>query len=487
MKLHRLRCLHRVLTLIALHTCFSASAALAQEWKPLFNGKNLDGWTQHGGKAPYVVEEGVIVGTAVTDTPNSFLCTTRDYANFILELEVKIDPALNSGIQFRSHVYDTVTTPKNRDGSTIVTERGELHTIAAGRVHGYQYELDFDTQRARFWTAGVYEEGRRLWLFPGRNGGDPAAFTKAGAIVSKPGDWNLIRIEANGTHLRTWLNGQLRADLHDDFDTSGFIGLQVHSIPNNKPELKGLQARFRNIRIMELPATPPAPASHALNTLTDDEKKAGWRLLWDGQTSAGWRGARLATFPDKGWEMKDGVLTVPDTGGAESRAAGDIITTEKFAAFELILDFKITPGANSGIKYYVDPELNKGAGSAIGLEFQILDDALHPDAKLGRDGNRTIGSLYDLIPAANKKVNPVGEWNTARIVSTGRHVEHWLNGVKVLEFERASPAFREAVKASKYTIWPSFGELPSGHILLQDHGNQVSFRNIKLRPLPVAE
>jgi hypothetical protein len=468
---------------IVLTACLATALAHADEWKPLFNGKNLDGWTQHGGKAPYVIENNEIVGTAVAGQMNSFLSTTTDYANFVLELEFKVDPKLNSGVQFRSHVYNTVTTPKNADGSVMLNDKGEPRSINAGRVHGYQCEIDLDADKARYWTAGVYDEARRLWLFPGLKGGDKESFTKAGGGAIKQNDWNVMRIEASGTHIRTWINGQLRADFHDDVDASGFIALQVHNVPD-KPEYKGLQARFRNIRLKQLPASA-ASAPSALNTLSEDEKKAGWRLLWDGHSTNGWRGARLAAFPDKGWEMKDGVLTVLDTGGAESTAGGDIITTEKFSAFELVLDFKITPGANSGIKYYVDPELNKGVGSAIGLEFQILDDALHPDAKLGRDGNRTIGSLYDLIPAANKKVNPIGEWNTARLVSKGRHVEHWLNGVKVLAFERGSPAFRDFVKASKYTVWPSFGELPSGHILLQDHGNQVSFRNIKLRTLPV--
>ena len=182
--------------------------------------------------------------------------------------------------------------------------------------------------------------------------------------------------------------------------------------------------------------------------------------------------------------MVDGVLTVLESGGGEAEAGGDIITVDPFSSFELKLEFKITPGANSGIKYFVDPELNKGQGSAIGLEFQILDDERHPDAKMGRDGNRTLGSLYDLIAAPeDKKINPVGEWNEARIVARGNHVEHWLNGEGVVEFERGSPEFRRLVAESKYRIWKNFGELPEGHILLQDHGNRVSFRNIKVREI----
>jgi len=229
----------------------------------------------------------------------------------------------------------------------------------------------------------------------------------------------------------------------------------------------------------------PRPATGLTpNTLTDAERAEGWRLLWDGRTSRGWHSAKGKEFPKEGWQIEDGLLSVVETGGAESRAGGDIVTDDDFAAFELELDFRLTPGANSGIKYYVDTGLNKGEGSAIGLEYQLLDDERHPDAKAGRDGNRTIASLYDLIPAAaDKPVKPIGEWNQARIVSTGRHVEHWLNGAKVLEFERGSAEFRRLVAISKYKVWPAFGERPSGPILLQDHGNRVSFRNIKIREL----
>jgi hypothetical protein len=149
----------------------------------------------------------------------------------------------------------------------------------------------------------------------------------------------------------------------------------------------------------------------------------------------------------------------------------------------------ITEGANSGIKYFVDTGLNQAQGSAIGLEYQILDDGKHPDAKAGVGGNRTLASLYDLIPAANlsepdrkeKRFSGVGQWNRARIVVQGSHVEHWLNNIKVVEYERGTQMFRALVAKSKYNVWPNFGELPKGHILLQDHGDRVSFRSIKIR------
>jgi len=217
------------------------------------------------------------------------------------------------------------------------------------------------------------------------------------------------------------------------------------------------------------------------NVLTAAEKAEGFTLLWDGRTTEGWRGAKSEEFPHEGWTIEKGVLSVLETGGGESRAGGDIITTKEYSDFDLRLEFRITPGANSGIKYFVDPDLNMGEGSAIGLEYQILDDQTHPDAKLGRDGNRTLASLYDLIPAAaSKPVRPIGEWNAARVVSRGHHVEHWLNGVKVLEYERGGAAFRQLVAISKYQVWKNFGERSRGPILLQDHGNRVSFRRIRI-------
>jgi hypothetical protein len=261
----------------------------------------------------------------------------------------------------------------------------------------------------------------------------------------------------------------------DNLTPAGFIALQVHSIDD--PAIGGTQVRWRNLRIQEL----PAPVQ---NTLTAAETAAGWKLLWDGKSNQGWRSAKGPNFPKGGWKIQGGELVITETGGAESAAAGDIITLEKFSNFELSVDFKITPGANSGIKIFVDPSINKGAGSAIGPEFQILDDDRHPDAKLGRDGNRTIGSLYDMIAApSTKRVYPPGCWNTANIISNGKKVTFTLNGVKTLEFERGSEDWRKTVATSKYAKWNAFGELPEGHILLQDHGNTVAYRNIKIRSL----
>lgn len=231
-----------------------------------------------------------------------------------------------------------------------------------------------------------------------------------------------------------------------------------------------------------------AEKPQAPNTLSAQEKKDGWKLLFDGKTTNGWRGAYKDAFPAKGWNVADGLLTIQKSDGSESQSFGDIVTDGEYSDFDLMFDFKLTEGANSGVKYFVAEQSPKPKGSAFGLEFQVLDDDKHPDAKLGRDGNRTVGSLYDLIPANSKKANPIGEWNTGRVVSKGNHVEHWLNGKKVVDYERGSEKFRELVamskyKAPEYNANGRFGEAPKGHILLQDHGNQVSFRNIKIKTL----
>ncbi len=458
---------------LALASSLLIVAPASAEWQDLFNGRDLDGWIKRGGKATYEVEDGAIVGTSTLSTGNTFLCTPRNYRDFILEYEFQVDPKLNSGVQIRSQAF-----PEARE----IEWEGKKFRIPANRVHGYQIEIDPEPGKDRWWSAGIYEEAVRGWLYPGARGGDAREFTNQGRRIFKRDDWNKVRVSAMRDRIRTTLNGTPCADINDSRVAFGFIGLQVHDIGNDKSK-DGTKVRWRNLRIQEM----KPPGASGATTLGDEEKASGWKLLWDGKTGAGWRGARSQTFPKGGWTMRDGILSIHETGGGESSAAGDIITTEKYGDFELKLEFRMTPGANSGIKIFVDPSLNKGAGSSIGPEFQILDDARHPDAKLGKNGNRTIGSLYDLIPAPkDKKVRPIGEWNEARILSRGMSVSFWLNGEKTVEFERGADDWRKMVADSKYKDWPNFGELKEGHILLQDHGNLVSFRNIRIR-VPVGE
>ena len=452
--------------ILAVFTVLTSAAFAGEPWMKIFNGKDLTGWDQKNGNAKYEVKNGAIIGTSTLNTPNSFLCSNRMYDDFILELEFKVDPRLNSGVQIRSN--------STADYNNY-------------RVHGYQVEIDPST---RAYTGGIYEEAGRGWLY---NLSDNEEARNALA----QSQWNLMRVEAIGDTIKTWINGVPAAHLVDDLTSCGFIGLQVHGIGNNSQQA-GAQVSWRNIRIItENPAAytkeTPLPAKDMHNKLTSLETNAGWKLLFDGKTTNGWRGAKSDQFPKVGWKVENGLLTVMESGGGESEAGGDIVTTQQYSDFELKVDFLITPGANSGIKYYVDTTLNKGSGSSIGLEYQILDDLLHPDAKLGNhDGSRTVASLYDLIQAKDKEPRMMGQWNHARIFSKNNHVEHWLNGKKVLEFERGSKEFRKLVSESKYKKWseesiernqPQFGELPKGEILLQDHGNTVSFRNVKIREL----
>lgn len=227
------RCHARLLLgLLLLCTC-STEAFSADEdgFRPLFDGKTLEGWTQKGGKATYEVVDGAVVGTSVAQTPNSFLCTDKEYGDFVLEVELKVDNALNSGIQIRSHCFEKPTKFKKKE-------------IPAGRVHGYQVEID-PTDRG--FSGGIYDEGRRGWL--NDLAGDKH---KAARAAFKRDGWNKYRIEARGNSIKTWVNGIPAADLKDDVDKSGFIALQVHSVPNKNA---GKQVRWRNIRIKELDAS----------------------------------------------------------------------------------------------------------------------------------------------------------------------------------------------------------------------------------------
>lgn len=205
----------------------------------LFNGKNLDGWVKRGGEAKYHVKDKVIVGNTVPNTPNTFLCTEKDYGDFILTYEYNVHPQLNSGVQIRSQAFD-------KDRTILVGNKSKK--IPAGRVHGYQVEIDAN-KLSRSWMSGIYDEARRGWLYPGQKGGDGARFTEQGQRLYKPEQWNSVKVECRGESIKTWLNGELRADFKDDMTAKGFIGLQVHGVGKNETPMF---AKWRNIQIKVL-------------------------------------------------------------------------------------------------------------------------------------------------------------------------------------------------------------------------------------------
>lgn len=428
-----------------------ASSAFSKKndgWQSLFNGKDLTGWHQLNGQAKYHVEKGEIVGTTVANTPNSFLCTDKDYGDFILELDLLVANEMNSGIQFRS-----ISKPD----------------VMNGRVHGYQCEVD---PSARAWSGGIYDEARRGWLYT--NELNPEA-----KKAFKLGEWNHYRIECVGTSIRTWLNGIPVSYLIDDMTPSGLIALQVHAI--GKDDQPGKQIRWKNIRIkttgLKATETPDVFVVNLLpNNLSEAEKQQGWKLLFDGKTTTGWKAGGQDKFPAEGWKVEDGTMM------AVAKVKGsDIVTEEKFSAFDLQFEFNFAEGANSGIKYFVG-----NGGPGIGLEYQVLDDKKHPDAKMGVVGNRTMASLYDLIPAEKQErfTKPAGQWNVGRVIAypDGR-VEHYLNGLKVVEYVRGSNIYRALVARSKYAEYKDFGMIKETPILLQYHQDNVKFRSLKIRKL----
>jgi len=296
-----------LLCLALLASCATHTTHADPAWKPLFDGKTLTGFVQRGGKANYTVEDGVIVGTTLKGTPNSFLCTDRDYGDFILEVEYKVDPRMNSGIQIRSQ---------------------SLPNYKNGVVHGYQVEID-PSQRA--WSGGIYDESRRGWINDLKDN-EPAR------KAFKQNEWNHYRVEAVGDSIRTWVNGVPAADLRDSMTLSGFIALQVHGTSVDEP----MQVRWRNLRIQDL-------GRHV------------WKPLFDGKTLAGWD-----PLPGGEWKVVDGVIVGTSTRNEPRH--GLLASTQRYDDFTVRAAFKVTEG-DSG--FYFRADKVKGAVGVHGFQVEI--------------------------------------------------------------------------------------------------------------------
>lgn len=445
------------IVVLTMATMIFTSSCKKDPWQILAK-KNLNAFEELNGTAPYVLEDGVLIGTTVVNSPNSFLCTKEKYGDFILEFDTWFDPKMNSGVQIRSE-----STPDYKNG----------------RVHGYQVELD---PSPRAWSGGIYDEARRGWLYSLEKNPE-------GKKALKVGEWNHYRIEAIGNSIRTWINGIPCADLIDNMTPSGFIAFQVHSIGKDEKRA-GLKVMWKNIKILtteldtyKTPYTPVIPQiSYMDNQLTEREKSEGWKLLFDGKTSKGWMNAKTKAFPENGWEIKDGVIMVsPAT--KKPGGGGDIVTTETFKNFELSFDFMYAKGANSGIKYFINIDKDNGRQASIGCEYQILDNTNHPDAKKGKDSNRTLASLYDLIATKYSRTPGPDQWNRGTIIVRGNKVQHWLNGGLAVEYEKGTKEWNKIVSESKFHKVKGFAETDESHILLQDHGNNVKYKNIKIKEL----
>lgn len=340
----------------------------------LFDGKTLNGWKQCNGSATYVVEAGEIAGTTAKGSPNSFLCTEREYGDFVLEFETKTDPALNSGVQIRSHRYSTETAVRTFNGTTTLERKQP-----AGRVYGYQVEISNQESGA---SGGIYDEARRGWLH--NSSSDPAC-----RVAFRDREWNKYRVEAEGDRLRTWVNGVPCADVVDSTDLTGFIALQVHSFPGDKPA----QVRWRNLRI-------------------EDKGRHEWKRVFDGKSLSGWTPRGGGKF-----EIQDGAIHAHSIEGDER--IGMLVSSASFGDVTARVLFKITKG-NSGFFVRTEPE------TLAAYEVEI-------DAEKRTGGLwETRGRNWVTGPEDNAALVPNG-WNELTASTHGSRIVFALNGVKTVD------------------------------------------------------
>jgi hypothetical protein len=426
--------------------------------KVLFDGTSTDAFRGYRRDAfpakGWAVENGTL--RALPDAPREErvdLITRDRYKDFDLELEWKVSRGGNSGI-----MYD-------------VSEEMEQSYLTGPEMQVLDDSGHRDGQNPKTSAGSLY-----------------ALIAPVGKTLEPVGGFNHARLVKKGSHVEHWLNGKKLVEyelgspkLQELIADSKFKDMprfakegQGHIVIQHH----GQEVWFRNIRIRGTPLAQAATvARSAPNTLSDAEKKAGWRLLFDGKTAAGWRGFKKPGVP-AAWVVENGALKCLARAARPSRDGGDVITNETFEDFELRLEWRIAPGGNSGIKYLVTEERE----GPIAHEYQLIDDDKHPDASVGP--HRKTASLYDALPAHGARLRPAGEFNESRIVVKGNRVEHWLNGWRVLAYELGSEPLLSAKAKSKFKDVPGWGTKIRGHILLQDHGDEVAFRSIKILASP---
>ncbi|MCS1407701.1 MAG: hypothetical protein M2R45_00861 [Verrucomicrobia subdivision 3 bacterium] len=420
------------------------------EWEVLFGGSSVEKFRAFKGdsfpSSGWKVESGQLRTMKGGDEVD--IITKKEYDNFELVFEWKVTPGANSGVMYRvseafdqswhtGPEYQVLDDLKHHDGKNPLTSAGSFYAL-------------------------VSAEGKEL----------------------KPvGQYNKSRIVVNGNWVEHWLNGKKVVAL--ELGSYAVRQLIAKSKFSDKPRFAQEASGhicfqhhhdgvwFRNIEVRELaPRAIPAPARRD-NRVSKAQREAGWRNLFNGENTNRWRGFLKEGFPEKGWVVEEGTIKHLKRGGG-----GDIVTKGNYQEFDFRFEWKVAPGANSGVKYFI---LEEERRKKIGHEYQIIDDGKHLDALRGPKWQSA--AFYDCFPAKNRVVKPVGEFNASRILVEGDQVEHWLNGVMVLSYRLGSPEVMAAVAKSKFKKVEGFGKLHRGRILLQDHGDEVAYRNLRIKRL----